>query len=64
MSQSQTRGPQWPVIDYSAATAKALEWLGDRYLLATPSRYQRNHVNPFSRDHLRHIVGRPRTPQP
>lgn len=25
-----------PVVDYSAATAKAIEWLGSRYLLATP----------------------------
>jgi hypothetical protein len=24
------------VVDYSAARAKAIEWLGDRYLLATP----------------------------
>jgi hypothetical protein len=27
---------QWPVIDYSAARARAIEWLGDRYLLAKP----------------------------
>jgi len=25
-----------PVVDYSAARAKAIEWLGDRYLLARP----------------------------
>ena len=25
-----------PVVDYSAARAKAIEWLGDRYLLAKP----------------------------
>lgn len=24
------------VVDYSAARAKAIEWLGDRYLLAKP----------------------------
>ncbi|HEX4266628.1 MAG TPA: hypothetical protein VHY36_01995 [Steroidobacteraceae bacterium] len=24
------------VVDYSAARAKAIAWLGDRYLLATP----------------------------
>ena len=24
------------VVDYSAARAKAIEWLGDRYLLAVP----------------------------
>jgi hypothetical protein len=27
--------PSW-VVDYSAARAKAIEWLGDRYLLAKP----------------------------
>ena len=26
-----------PVVDYSAARAKAIAWLGDRYLLAKPS---------------------------
>ncbi len=26
---------EW-VVDYSAARAKAIEWLGDRYLLARP----------------------------
>jgi len=25
-----------PVVDYSAARAKAIRWLGDRYLLAKP----------------------------
>ncbi|HUA27176.1 MAG TPA: hypothetical protein VMA54_23810 [Steroidobacteraceae bacterium] len=29
----KTRG--W-VVDYSAARARAIEWLGDRYLLARP----------------------------
>lgn len=24
------------VVDYTAATARAIEWLGDRYLLAKP----------------------------
>ena len=24
------------IVDYSAARAKAIEWLGDRYLLAVP----------------------------
>ena len=24
------------IVDYSAARAKAIEWLGDRYLLAQP----------------------------
>lgn len=36
------RGASWvkrsspPVVDYSAARAKAIEWLGDDYLLAKP----------------------------
>ena len=31
-------GPQsLPVVNYASAVAKAVEWLGDRYLLATPS---------------------------
>ena len=29
------RARSW-VVDYSAARAKAIEWLGDRYLLAIP----------------------------
>ena len=29
------RAPKW-LVDYSAARAKAIEWLGDRYLLAKP----------------------------
>jgi len=29
------RAREW-VVDYSAARAKAIEWLGDRYLLARP----------------------------
>jgi hypothetical protein len=28
--------PQTRVIDYSAARAEAIKWLGDRYLLAKP----------------------------
>ena len=32
---SAEKAPDW-IIDYSAARAKALEWLGDRYLLAKP----------------------------
>jgi hypothetical protein len=26
----------WVVVDYSAARARAIKWLGDRYLLARP----------------------------
>lgn len=29
------RARSW-VVDYSAARARAIEWLGDRYLLARP----------------------------
>ena len=29
------RGRPW-LVDYSAARARAIEWLGDRYLLARP----------------------------
>jgi hypothetical protein len=29
------RARSW-VVDYSAARARAIEWLGDRYLLAKP----------------------------
>jgi hypothetical protein len=32
---SSERAQSW-VVDYSAARARALEWLGDRYLLAKP----------------------------
>jgi hypothetical protein len=31
-----TARARMPVVDYSAARAKAIEWLGDRYLLAKP----------------------------
>jgi hypothetical protein len=32
---SSERAQSW-VVDYSAARARAVEWLGDRYLLAKP----------------------------
>lgn len=31
-----------PVVDYSAARARAIRWLGDRYLLAKPINASRN----------------------
>jgi hypothetical protein len=34
-SDNAERAHSW-VVDYSAARAKAIEWLGDRYLLAKP----------------------------
>lgn len=37
MQQTSKVGPAQPhIVDYSAARAKAIEWLGDRYLLAKP----------------------------
>jgi hypothetical protein len=33
--RNQTLQPQ-PVANYSSAIARAVEWLGDRYLLAKP----------------------------
>jgi hypothetical protein len=32
---SSERAQSW-VVDYGAARARAIEWLGDRYLLAKP----------------------------
>ena len=34
-SANAARSTTW-VVDYSAARARAIEWLGDRYLLAKP----------------------------
>jgi len=34
-TESAKRAHAW-VVDYSAARARAIEWLGDRYLLAKP----------------------------
>lgn len=34
-TDSAQRARSW-IVDYSAARAKAIEWLGDRYLLARP----------------------------
>lgn len=34
-TDSADRAQSW-VVDYSAARAKAIAWLGDRYLLAKP----------------------------
>jgi hypothetical protein len=31
----QNGTPAW-IVDYSAARARAIQWLGDRYLLAMP----------------------------
>jgi hypothetical protein len=35
------QAPAW-VVDYSAARALAIRWLGDRYLLATPINARRD----------------------
>ena len=44
-TDSAERIQSW-IVDYSAARAKAIEWLGDRYLLAKPinRRSTGNHV--------------------
>ena len=41
MSDRASQKSRWPCTDYSAAIATAVEWLGDRYLLAKP-------INPLS----------------
>jgi hypothetical protein len=41
MDQNHPR-PSVAVADYSSALARALDWLGDRYLLASPINAQRN----------------------
>lgn len=41
---STERARSW-IVDYSAARARAIEWLGDRYLLAKPV----NRPSPASR---------------
>ncbi|MGH8144307.1 MAG: hypothetical protein ACREU2_17570 [Steroidobacteraceae bacterium] len=35
-SKIQHETPALPVANYSSAISQAVEWLGDRYLLATP----------------------------
>jgi len=47
-----------PASNYSAAVARAVEWLGDRYLLAKPinsSRLLRG--QPHAAEYRRHIRG-------
>jgi hypothetical protein len=37
MTENQNHPPQpLPVANYGSAIARAIEWLGDRYLLAKP----------------------------
>lgn len=47
LSRIRARATAW-VVDYSAARAKALAWLGDRYLLAqpVPRKSTANHLAP------------------
>ena len=35
-----------PMANYSSAIARAVEWLGDRYLLAKPIKAAPSHVTP------------------
>jgi hypothetical protein len=37
---------QLPIANYSSAIARALEWLGDRYLLAKPVNAARSRAAP------------------
>ena len=41
MKQTVNERAQTWVVDYSAARARAIKWLGDRYLLAKPVNAQR-----------------------
>ena len=41
MNQNYPR-PSLAVANYSSALARALDWLGDRYLLASPINARRN----------------------
>jgi hypothetical protein len=44
MPDKPNRPPQpLPVANYSSAIARAVEWLGDRYLLAKPINVGRGH---------------------
>jgi hypothetical protein len=38
--------PLLPVANYSSAIARAVEWLGDRYLLARPAALLRRRLSP------------------
>ncbi len=49
--------PSLPVANYSSAIAKAVEWLGDRYLLAKPIKAGSTidaHAGPHSAPRGRH----------
>ncbi|HTW75168.1 MAG TPA: hypothetical protein VMD56_09660 [Steroidobacteraceae bacterium] len=45
-SSAQVHTPSLPVTDYRAAIAGAVEWLGERYLLAKPINAVRNPTPP------------------
>ena len=42
MKRNQTEPTSAWVVDYSAARAEAIRWLGDRYLLAKPINRKRD----------------------
>jgi hypothetical protein len=49
--------PSLPVANYSSAIAKAVEWLGDRYLLAKPIKAAagiESHAGPYPAPRARH----------
>lgn len=45
MKRKESPTPTW-VVDYSAARAHAIHWLGDRYLLASPIKASRGGPRP------------------
>jgi hypothetical protein len=46
---NRTHTPQLPVANYSRAIARALAWLGDRYLLASPINAPSKHQRPAAK---------------
>ena len=45
-SKQNHRFESLPMANYSSAIARAVEWLGDRYLLAKPINIGANHATP------------------
>jgi len=49
--------PGLPVSNYGSAVARALEWLGDRYLLAKPINARNRAAEPRSTIGHQHLKG-------
>ena len=45
-SKQNHRFESLPMANYSSAIARAVEWLGDRYLLAKPIKFGSNRATP------------------